>query len=190
MAVRAHHPEDLHARRPVGRPGVLDPEGAAPAQGAHELRRRREARNLGQREAVAVICTRPLSPGRMPARERPPVADASSMEGGFAGTRRPWSLSRGARPRRTPLRSRRRRATASSVAAAASPHCQRSATPAARCDRPDPPAVVFAPCGGRQRQSGDDDHHGSGAHGESYPLTRKISIGNALAPCRKANKSR
>ena len=53
MAVRAHHPEDLHARRPVGRPGVLDPEVAGPAQGAHEVRRRREARHAGQREAVA-----------------------------------------------------------------------------------------------------------------------------------------
>ena len=53
MTVRAHHPQDLHARRPVGRPGVLDPEGAAPAQRAHELRRRREARHAGQREAVA-----------------------------------------------------------------------------------------------------------------------------------------
>ena len=54
MAVRAHHPQDLHARRPVGRPGVLDPEGAAgPAQRAHELRRRREARHAGQREALS-----------------------------------------------------------------------------------------------------------------------------------------
>ena len=53
MTVRAHHPQDLHARRPVGRPGVLDEEVAAPAQRAHELRRRREARHAGQREAVA-----------------------------------------------------------------------------------------------------------------------------------------
>ena len=54
MTVRAHHPEDLHARRPIGRPGVLDPEGAAPAQGAHELRRRREARHAREREFGAV----------------------------------------------------------------------------------------------------------------------------------------
>ena len=54
MAVRAHHPEDLHARRPTSRPGVLDPEGAAPAQGAHELRRRREARHAREREFGAV----------------------------------------------------------------------------------------------------------------------------------------
>ena len=54
MAVRAHDPQDLHARRPVGRPGVLDPEGAAPAQHAHELRVRREARHAGQREFGSV----------------------------------------------------------------------------------------------------------------------------------------
>ena len=53
MAVRAHDPQDLHARRPVGRPGVLDPEGAAPAQRAHELRRRREARHARKRETIA-----------------------------------------------------------------------------------------------------------------------------------------